>query len=58
LGVEMDLVREKRFPIGILQLRRFAQGIANIEVDGANLVGVPRQVGDGKFAVLPLDLAL
>jgi hypothetical protein len=54
----MDLVREKRLPIGILQLRRFAQGIANIEVDGANLVGIPRQVGDGKFAVLPLDLAL
>jgi hypothetical protein len=54
----MDLVREKRLSVGILQLRRFGQGIANIEVDGANLIGIPRQVGGGKFAVLPLDLAL
>src|ERR1039457_1366092 len=58
LGVEMDLVREKGLSVGVFQSRRLGQGIANIEVDGANLVGISRQVGGGKFAVLPLYLAL
>src|ERR1017187_7999828 len=58
LDVEMDLVREKGLSVGVLQFRRLGQGIANIEIDGANLVGIPRKVGGGKFAVLPLDLAL
>src|ERR1035437_11111830 len=58
LGVEMDLEREKGLSVGVLQFRRLGQGIANIEVDGANLVGIPRQVGGGKLAVLRLDLAL
>src|ERR1019366_4998910 len=41
LGVEMDLVREKALSVGVLQFQRLGQGIANIEVDRANLVGIP-----------------
>jgi hypothetical protein len=58
LSIEMNLVGEKWIPIGILQIRRFAQGIANIEVDGANFIGIPRQVGSGKLPILFFDLAL
>ena len=51
-------VVDKRIAVGVLELRRPTEGVANVQVDGANLLRVTNEIGDGEFPVLPGDLSV